>query len=33
MPLAGPGVVVTAVGADIRSVKAVLDPIRLEKAD
>lgn len=33
MPLAGPGVVVTALGADIRGVKAVLDPIRLVGAD
>jgi urease accessory protein len=32
MPLAGPGVVITAVGADIRGVKAALDPIRLKKA-
>jgi urease accessory protein len=31
MPLAGPGVVVTAVGADIRAVRLVLDPIGLEK--
>jgi hypothetical protein len=33
MPLAGPGVVITALGTDIRGVKAALDPIRLEKAD
>jgi len=32
MPLAGPGVVVTALGADIRAVRAALDPIDLEKA-
>jgi urease accessory protein len=31
MPLAGPGVVVTALGADIRAVQAALDPIDLEK--
>jgi urease accessory protein len=29
MPLAGPGMVITALGADIRGVKAVLDPICL----
>jgi urease accessory protein len=29
MPLAGPGVVITALGADIRSVRAALDSIRL----
>jgi len=32
MPLAGPGTVITALGADIRGVQAALDPIRLEKA-
>ena len=31
MPLAGPGVVITALGADIRAVRAALDPIDLEK--
>ncbi|MEV6846944.1 urease accessory protein UreD [Actinoplanes sp. NPDC051411] len=31
MPLAGPGVVITALGADIRGVRAALDPIGLEK--
>lgn len=31
MALAGPGVVFTALGADIRAVKAALDPIGLEK--
>jgi urease accessory protein len=29
MPLAGPGMLATAVGADIRTVRAALDPIRL----
>ena len=29
MPLAGPGMLATAVGADIRQVRAALDPIRL----
>ena len=33
MPLAGPGVVVTALGADIRAVRAALDPIRLAGTD
>jgi urease accessory protein len=27
MPLAGPGVLATAVGEDIREVRAVLDPL------
>ena len=27
MPLAGPGVLVTAVGTDIRQVRAALDPL------
>jgi urease accessory protein len=31
MPLAGPGVVITAVGADIRGVRAALDPVGLVK--
>jgi urease accessory protein len=31
MPLAGPGMVITAVGADIRRVQAVLDPLHLAK--
>jgi urease accessory protein len=31
MRLAGPGMVITALGADIRGVKAALDPIRLAK--
>jgi urease accessory protein len=30
MPLAGPGVVVTALGADIRAVKAALDPLSIK---
>jgi urease accessory protein len=29
MPLAGPGMLATAVGADIRAVRAALDPIRI----
>jgi urease accessory protein len=32
LPLAGPGVVFTALGADIRGVAAALDPIDLAKA-
>jgi urease accessory protein len=32
MPLAGPGVVVTALGADIRAVRAALDPLCAERA-
>jgi urease accessory protein len=32
MPLAGPGVVVTALGADIRAVRAALDPLCAEPA-
>ena len=33
MPLAGPGLLAMAIGADIRQVRAVLDPLAIPPAD